>query len=187
MSGSQSPAHSSRMPPVDVSGRRVRRRGRRHRDPRPCCMAMDGPGGAMGTRYGPTGPTYRCPGREGQRDHTIQPELGLAHGDDRGEFVLVLGALPKEIYVLPNPDLALELTVEAAPEPAPTDPVRSPLKSRTDPLWDLPVETVESLDPADEVTLGLATPDGFTSTDTSTLTVRPRHRNPPGDLSSLQP
>jgi len=118
---------------------------------------------------------------------TIQPELGLAHGDDRGEFVLVLGPLPRELYVLPELDLDLELIVEAAPEPAATDPVDSPTRSRTDPLWDLPVETVGSLDPADEVTLGIATPATFTSTDTSTLTVRRGVATRPAISISLQP
>lgn len=118
---------------------------------------------------------------------TIQPVLGLAHGDDRGEFVLVLGPLPRELYVLPEVDLDLELTVEAAPEPAPTAPVDSPIRSRTDPLWDLPLEEVGSLDPADGVTLGTTTPAGFTSAGTSTLTVRRGVVTRPAISISLEP
>jgi hypothetical protein len=118
---------------------------------------------------------------------SIQPGLGLAHGDDRGEFVLVLGVLPSELYVLPELDLDVELLVEAAAEPASDDPVDSPTGSRTDPLWDLPLETVGSLDPADGVTLGVTTPAGFTSADTSALTVRRGVATRPAISISLQP
>jgi len=124
---------------------------------------------------------------DGEPVGTIQPDLGRAHGDDRGEFVLVVGPVPRELYVLPEPDLELELAVAAAPEPAPADPVGSPTRSRTDPLWDLPVETVSSLDPADPVTLGIATPAAYTRTHTSTMTVRRGVATRPAISLSLQP
>jgi hypothetical protein len=118
---------------------------------------------------------------------TVQPVLGVAHGDDRGELVLVLGALPRELYVLPDPDLDLELTVAAAPEPAAGDPVDAPNGSRTDPLWDLPLETVGSLDPGDGVALGTTVPAGFTRTATIAVTVRRGSVTRPAVSIPLQP
>jgi hypothetical protein len=64
--------------------------------------------------------------------------VGWAHGDDRGEFVLVVGHSDAAV-VPPLDPLPVELTVGAAlPPPAP-DPL-DPLRPVVDPLWDLPVE-----------------------------------------------
>lgn len=65
-------------------------------------------------------------------------EVGWAHGDDRGEFVLVVGHADTAIVVPPT-QRALQLTVGAVlptPPPDPTDPLRPAV----DPLWDLPPE-----------------------------------------------
>ena len=67
-------------------------------------------------------------------------EVGWAHGDDRGEFALVVAPSPGDIVVAPSP-LPVSITIAAAdppPTPDPTDPVRAVV----DPLWDLPLETV---------------------------------------------
>ncbi len=64
--------------------------------------------------------------------------VGWAHGDDRGEFVLVVGH-PATAVVVPDDPLEVELFVGATlPPPAP-DPL-DPLRAVVDPLWDLPVE-----------------------------------------------
>lgn len=70
--------------------------------------------------------------------------VGWAHGDDRGEFVLVLGTSPADVVVPADPT-AVTLTVGAVlPPPAP-DPA-DPIAARVDPLWDLPIEEL-TLDP----------------------------------------
>jgi hypothetical protein len=101
---------------------------------------------------------------------TNQPVLGRAHGDERGEFVLVIGALPKELAIAKTRTVELEVHVSARPEPAPNAPIDSPTESRADPLWHLPVEVVSSLDPSDLVTAGITTPGGYTATTTAALT-----------------
>jgi hypothetical protein len=65
-------------------------------------------------------------------------ELGWAHGDDRGEFVLVIGADPDALRI-PDSPLPVRLTVSASIPPAAPDPL-DPLRPAVDPLWDLPVE-----------------------------------------------
>lgn len=69
-------------------------------------------------------------------------DVGWAHGDDRGEFVLVVAPLDDGVVVPASP-LAVTLTVGAdipAPLPDPADP----RLAEVDPLWDLPVEDVVS-------------------------------------------
>lgn len=103
---------------------------------------------------------------------TSQPVLGRAQGDDRGEFVLVVGTVPKELALAKSRTVALEVVVSARPEPAPGPPVESPLRSRVDPLWHLPIEMVGSLNPSDAVASGVTTPGGFTSSVTAAVTCR---------------
>jgi len=67
-------------------------------------------------------------------------EVGWAHGDDRGEFVLVVGQTANDI-VVPNDPLSVTLTIGAVIPPMAPDPA-DPLRPDVDPLWDLPVETV---------------------------------------------
>ena len=103
----------------------------------------------------------------------IQPVLGRAHGDDRGEFLLVVGALPREVAVAATtPTIDLEVVVQVRPVPPVGDPVDSPTGSRRDPLWHLPVEVVPSLDPDDDVTTGVTTPGGYVAGVTVALTLR---------------
>jgi hypothetical protein len=64
--------------------------------------------------------------------------VGWAHGDDRGEFVLVVGNADAAV-VPPEDPLPVELTVGATLPPPTPDPL-DPLRPTVDPLWDLPVE-----------------------------------------------
>ena len=66
--------------------------------------------------------------------------VGWAHGDDRGEFVLVVGNADTAV-VPPDDPLPVELTVGATLPPPVPDPL-DPLRPVVDPLWDLPVETL---------------------------------------------
>jgi hypothetical protein len=103
----------------------------------------------------------------------IQPVLGRAHGDDRGEFLLVVGSLPRDVVVTSvTPDIELEVRVRARPQPVQFQTPDSPLGSPSDPLWQLPIELVPNLDPDGGVTLGVADPPGYTAKVSQVLTCR---------------
>lgn len=64
--------------------------------------------------------------------------VGRAHGDDRGEFLLLINATVTSTSAVPKP-LAIKVTVTGPLNmPIPT----SPEQPAADPLWDLPVETM---------------------------------------------
>jgi hypothetical protein len=81
---------------------------------------------------------------------TTGAAVGWAHGDDRGEFVLVIGNADTSVVVPADP-LDVELSVGAtlpAAAPSPLDPLRPVV----DPLWDLPAEPLPAVaapDPLD--------------------------------------
>lgn len=66
--------------------------------------------------------------------------VGWAHGDDRGEFVLVLGP-PDDALTVPADPMPVVLTV-GVQDPPPVPPVADALLAVVDPLWDLPLEQV---------------------------------------------
>lgn len=70
---------------------------------------------------------------------TAGDEVGWAHGDDRGEFVLVLERAAGDV-VVPDDPLTVTLTVGVLPPAVPDS--ADPLRAQVDPLWDLPVEPV---------------------------------------------
>jgi hypothetical protein len=78
-------------------------------------------------------------------------DIGWAHGDDRGEFVLVVGTAGDAVAPADDP-FPVSITVTAVvppPEPDPADPLRPVV----DPLWDLPVEPLPAGAGADDDTL----------------------------------
>ncbi len=87
--------------------------------------------------------------------------VGLAHGDERGEFLLLLRPEASAgLTEFPDPpEISVEVTVRAAPEGPPADPG---LPAR-DPFWDLPLEQVP-LAGADLVSPGDTAPPGHTRT-----------------------
>ncbi|KRF46279.1 hypothetical protein [Terrabacter sp. Soil810] len=97
------------------------------------------------------------------------------HGDQNGEFVIVVGAVPPAVVKELTDRLELRVTVRARPMPAPTDPVDSPAESRDDPLWLLPVERVPSQPATDDVLTGVRTPPGYSRSATSWITCRRGH------------
>ena len=106
---------------------------------------------------------------------TLQPLLGRAHGDEKGEFVLVVGPVPSGLGLgieMKLRTLDLSVRVQVRPEPPVTDPVESPTGSRDDPLWHLPVEDVASLSPTDPVATGDTVPAGYTAGVTKNVTCR---------------
>jgi hypothetical protein len=101
-----------------------------------------------------------------------------AHGDDRGEFLLVIGPLSVmqlSLMQMPQPSLQVDVNVvvHARPVPPPGTTVDSPAQSRSDPLWHLPVERLATLDPSDPVATGEDLPPGYTSTTSQVVTCNP--------------
>ncbi len=99
-------------------------------------------------------------------DPDLAAEVGRAHGDDRGEFLLVLapdaggfGPFDRTLSVTAH----VFVFADATP-PSPTPALAS------DPLWDLPVETVGTPLRTDDVLRGEKLPPGFTLQDSRKLT-----------------
>ncbi len=87
-------------------------------------------------------------------------QIGLAHGDDRGEFLLVLGVdtVDGDDYVLAHPpvmppSLDLMLTIVAPNDRPDADP--------DDPLWGLPLELAAGPGLPDPVSRGEQLPDTY--------------------------
>ncbi len=94
--------------------------------------------------------------------------LGWAHGDDRGEFLLVLVSSDAQLVNPSSSDLAVAVSVRARPVPVTPN---TPAESTADPLWDLVVETLPSPGAPDPVSNGRTDPAGFTAGATATLVV----------------
>jgi hypothetical protein len=93
--------------------------------------------------------------------------VGRAHGDDRGEFLLLIGSEAIPGAVLPT---ALDVDVAifgpaAVPVPA------TPGLPEIDPLWDLPLESASAPGAADPVLAGETLPAGYTATVSRTLSL----------------
>jgi hypothetical protein len=93
--------------------------------------------------------------------------VGRAHGDDRGEFLLVLANAASPPSELVDP-LDVRVTV-FGPAVAPV-PVPATLAA-DDPLWDLPLEPLPAPGDPDPVSPGEALPAGYSATPTSTRIV----------------
>lgn len=93
--------------------------------------------------------------------------VGRAHGDDRGEFLLLLGTNASPLSDLENP-LTIRVTV-FGPNVAPTP--SSPDLPERDPLWDAPLEIAPAPGAPDPVSAGETLPAGYVSMVTSTQDV----------------
>jgi hypothetical protein len=90
--------------------------------------------------------------------------IGRAHGDDRGEFLLVLGPDLSNLVSLVSP---LPVSVRVV---GPT--VAPPLPAATsDPLWDLPVETLPAAGTPDPISTGEQPPAAYVPGSPVTRTV----------------
>jgi hypothetical protein len=99
----------------------------------------------------------RVEARLRRRDGAPGLVIGRAHGDDRGEFLLILGAIPGSMLT------SLTVNVEVTVFGRTPDPMVTDLARKHDPLWDLPIESA-SPPPADDVLLGLKIPGDYTLT-----------------------
>jgi hypothetical protein len=82
--------------------------------------------------------------------------VGRAHGDDRGEFLLVVGRNEGVFSALPA-SLAINLTLTVTGPNAPVGP--QPVGAPPDPLWGLPLEVVTNTTvPDDDVSRGITDP-----------------------------
>jgi len=96
--------------------------------------------------------------------------VGRAHGDDRGEFLLLINAAVTTGSATPKP-LNIDVTV-LGPAAAPTP--SSPDLPKLDPLWDLPLEILAAPGVDDPVATGVQPPDqppaqNYTATVTRTV------------------
>jgi hypothetical protein len=93
--------------------------------------------------------------------------IGRAHGDDRGEFFLLINSNAVTGSALPNP-LNIDVSVSgptAVPIPNP------PNQEELDPLWDLPLELLAAPGTVtDPVATGEALPAGYGATTAQTIT-----------------
>ncbi|WP_224360841.1 hypothetical protein [Hyalangium versicolor] len=92
--------------------------------------------------------------------------VGRAHGDDRGEFLLLLWPAASTLGVL-TPTLQVEVTVFGLKNPQIPATPSLPLE---DPLWDVPEEEVPASG-TDTVTPGEQLPKDYEATLTSRLTI----------------
>jgi hypothetical protein len=150
--------------------------------PRACRPSLF-PGADYGTHAGATiikgratwgagGPPVQWARIEATADGAGHSGPWRAHGDDRGEFLLVIGLLSLVQAQQRSLTVDVDVTVHARPVPSPDTPVDPPAQSRDDPLWHLPVERLATLDPSDPVATGEALPPGYTSTTSRVVTCR---------------
>jgi hypothetical protein len=92
--------------------------------------------------------------------------LGWAHGDDRGEFYLVLLSSDAGLFTVSSGLVGVTLTISARPVPVTID---SPAESEADPLWDLEVETLPPPGSPDTVSDGRTPPPDYSTAITATL------------------
>jgi len=141
------------------------------------------PGAAYGTHAGTTiimgratwgagGPPVQWARIEATADVAGHSGPWHAHGDDRGEFLLVIGSLSVVQAQQLSLTVDVNVVVRARPVPPPGTPVDSPAQSRRHPLWHLPVERLATLDPSDPVAAGTALPPGYTATASRVVTCR---------------
>jgi len=95
--------------------------------------------------------------------------VGRAHGDDRGEFLLLLDPAAGGLEDLRTP-LTAVVTVFAPHSPP--DDADADAATR-DPLWDLPVERLTSLVDPDDVSTAERLPDGYEPFSTREITFQP--------------
>jgi hypothetical protein len=93
--------------------------------------------------------------------------VGRAHGDDRGEFLLLLASSAGGIGPF---DQTLSVTAHVTVFAASAVPVATPEQRANDPLWDLPRERVTTALRSDPVLRGELLPPTFTRQATRTLT-----------------
>ena len=100
------------------------------------------------------------------RDPASQLLLGRAHGDDRGEFLLIIGSVstPGNVASLVDP-IRVEVRVFGPNNP----PVRDP--RQPDPLWGLPLEVAPFPADPDPVSNGEVMPTGYHLSPTTTRVV----------------
>ena len=91
--------------------------------------------------------------------------VGRGHGDDRGEFLLLVSANVTTGSTLPKP-LEIEVSV-SGPTTVPTP--ATPDLPMLDPLWDLPLEQLAAPGEDDPVATGAEPPANYTANVSRTV------------------
>lgn len=144
-----------------------------HRIRRPAMFpgaAFDAPSRATGLRARVlhAGPQERVSRWVRVEARTAAGELaGRAHGDDRGEFFLLIQSGAAGVGDLPTP---FELRVTVFSRPAPPVPAGPDVvRAGVDPLWDLPLEAAPIPGAPDPVSTGESVPAVLSATVTRTV------------------
>jgi hypothetical protein len=95
--------------------------------------------------------------------------VGRAHGDDRGEFLLLIAAaaMPQSDLVEPLPLVVTVFGPNPPPVPA------TPGLPAMDPLWDLPLEVVPAAGLPDPVSAGEVLPPNYTASSSRNINFSP--------------
>jgi hypothetical protein len=91
--------------------------------------------------------------------------VGWAHGDDRGEFLLVLQPSDAQLAAPASAVTSVTLTISARRLPT----VDSPAESQADPLWDLEIEALSPPGSPDAVSNGRTPPADYGAPFRATL------------------
>jgi len=102
------------------------------------------------------------------RHATIDQQVGWAHGDDRGEFLLILRPGPTALSAPAAFTFAIRLTIAIPPGP----PAVAPLGFPDDPLPLLVAEELPPLGQPDDVSPGTGPPAGYTTAIETTVELR---------------
>lgn len=94
--------------------------------------------------------------------------LGRAHGDDRGEFLLVLGVLPRKLAA--PKAFVIHVLLDLAARPA--SPFGGPVGTLADPLADLFLEALPSAGMPDDVSVGTTVPSAYSVRATSAVSLQ---------------
>jgi hypothetical protein len=133
------------------------------------------PGANYGTQAGATVVRGRVLRQDGSaarwaRVTAVDPAhgypVGWAHGDDRGEFLLVLQPSDAQLAAPASAVASVTLKISARPLPVPVD---SPAESQADPLWDLEIEALPPPGALDMVSDGQTPPADYGAPVTATL------------------
>ncbi|MBQ0826633.1 hypothetical protein [Streptomyces tagetis] len=117
--------------------------------------------GVRGRVVGPTGGPVRWV-RVTAWHSALGTVLGHAHGDDRGEFLLVLGVPPTSHASPSGSAFTVRLTLAARSTPPPAGSA----VTRHDPFADLPLEVLPPVGTPDDVSDGMTVPDAHAARST---------------------
>ncbi len=151
----------------------------------PCCFPAPitalrpaRPSSGAGPTWGPGGPRSSGPASRPRRTGSTSPLHG-AHTETTGESSYWSSALCR--WCRRSRPASSSMWTSRSTRGRCHRPVRrldSPAQSRSDPLWQLPVERIAALGPSDPVAAGEVLPPGYTSAASQVVTCQRGRRDP---------